>query len=198
MTEAELTALLGTRTETRNLDYKETIDWSATANDEKVGIVKDVLAMANTPGGGDIVLGVRDSDLEAVGLTREAYESLDQTKVNDFLHRYADPRFSCQVYKFDLKGTLHVVIHVNEFSELPIICKTDANFSKSGRSLLKRGCLCVRTEKATSEAVSSSDEMRETLGTCPHEKRTQVSDSVRACNEFSADHPKSCADGRAS
>jgi len=163
MTDAELIGLLDKRTETRNLDYKEVIDWSTAPTDEKVGLVKDILAMANTSNGGHIVLGVRDTDFAQIGLTEAAFEALDQTKVNDFLHRYTDPRFSCQVYKFSVNDRLHAVIEVSQFPEIPIICKADANSSKTGKSLLKRGSLYIRTDKATSEAVSCSEEMRELL-----------------------------------
>ena len=163
MTDADLSILLRSRAETRNLDYKETIHWRETTFDEKIALVKDILAMANTPKGGKIVLGVRDADFEPVGLASEAYESLDQTRTNDFLHRYTDPHFSCQIYKLPLDGRLHVVIQVGEFPAIPITCKQDANSTKDGKLLLRRGCIYIRTEKATSEPISTSDEMRELL-----------------------------------
>jgi predicted HTH transcriptional regulator len=179
MTDADLAALLSTRTETRNLDYKEAIHWSEAASDEKVGLVKDILAMANTPTGGKIVLGVRDADFEPVGLARDAFESLDQTRTNDFLHRYTDPRFSCQVHKLSVDGRLHVVIEVAEFPIIPIICRADANSTKGGKLLLRRGCIYTRTEKATSEPISTSDEMRELLEIALTKRETALISTIQ-------------------
>jgi predicted HTH transcriptional regulator len=165
MTLEELKSLLLVKTESRNLDFKEKFNWSSGDSDEKLKLVKDILAMANTPKGGSIVFGVRDADLQPVGLARVDFESFDQTTTNDFLHKYTDPRFSCQVHKFQADGRNHVVIEVSEFAEIPIICKSNANSSKDGKKLiLKCGTLYIRTEKASSEAISSSEEMRELVG----------------------------------
>jgi len=180
MTDVELVELLSTRTETRNLDYKESLNWSTSAIDEKAGIIKDVLAMANTAGGGHIVLGVRDSDLIPVGVASDVFESFDQTKTNDFLHRYTDPRFSCQIYKLVADNLRHVVIRVEEFPEIPIICKADLNSSRDRKLLLRRGCIYIRTDKATSEAVSSSEEMRELWGRALTKRETSLISTIQS------------------
>lgn len=180
MTEGELAELLGGRTETRNLDYKEGLNWNTATSNEKAGLVKDILAMANTPKGGHIVLGVRDSDFAPIGLARDAFESFDQTKANDFLHRYTDPRFSCQIYKLSSNGLLYVVVRVGEFPEIPIICRTDLNSSRDGKLLLRRGCIYIRTDKATTEGVSSSDEMRELLELALRKRETNLISTIQS------------------
>lgn len=186
MTVEDLKALLLVGTETRNLDYKEQFNWASIDQDEKVKLVKDILAMANTHNGGNIVFGVRDSDYQPVGISNDDFESFDQTKTNDFLHRYTDPRFSCQVYKFQTEGRKHVLVEVREFAEIPIICKLNAHSSKGGKSILKQGTLYIRTEKATSEAVSSSDEMRELLEMAMIKKETNLLATIQAnwCREL--------------
>ena len=157
--------LLGIKTENKNLDYKESLNWDTSPKDEKIGIIKDILAMANTQDGGKIFFGVRDSDLSLVGLSQEDFSSFDQTKVNDLLHVYTDPKFSCNVYKEKVKEKFVVIIDVPEFQEIPIICKKDCHTSEQkNKQILRKGQIYIRTEKGTSEIITSSEEMREFLG----------------------------------
>lgn len=157
--------LLEIKTETKNLDHKEGLNWDKSSNDEKLEIVKDIIAMANTQDGGKIVIGVRDGDYEFVGLSEEDYKSFDQTKLNEFLHKYTDPKFSCQVYKDKIYEKYVVVIDIPEFQEVPIICKRDAHSSKNNsKQILQKGQIYIRTDKASSEVIPSAQEMRDLLG----------------------------------
>jgi hypothetical protein len=165
LSEDDIRQLLKRKTEPKNLDYKERLNWDNSLKDEKLKIVKDILAMANTQDGGRIVFGVRDSDFEFIGISENDFKSFDQTKVNDFLHKYTDPKHSCQVYKQTIDKEYVIVIDVPEFEEVPIICKEDANSSLAPHEqILKKGQIYIRTDKGTSEAVSSPQEMRELLG----------------------------------
>jgi len=157
--------LIETRAEGKNIDYKLTLNWNKSTKDEKVEIVKDILAMANTQDGGKLVFGVRDKDFESVGLSKEDYESFDQTKTNDFLHKYTDPKHSCQVKKQKIGEKFFIIIDIPEFQREPIICKKEAHSSNDkNNQILKKGQIYIRTEKGTSEAVPSAQEMRELLG----------------------------------
>ena len=168
---------LGVKTELKNLEYKAGLNWETCSREEKASIVKDILAMANTQDGGTIIFGVRNEDFLPVGVTDAEFASFDQTKVNDFLEEYTDPKFTCFVYKHDnVDGKKYVSISVPEFSEIPIICKKDANATKS--SILSRGTLYIRTEKATSMAVPSAQEMRELLGRAIAKKSEDLLNSI--------------------
>jgi len=69
--------------ETENLDFKEALDLSKPK--DRLELIKDVLAMANTVGG-YIIVGVRDKDYCRVGVSDDASKSLkDGTSVNDKL-----------------------------------------------------------------------------------------------------------------
>ena len=161
MTEAEIKELLARKTETKNLDCKELLNWSTASNDDKCELVKDILAFMNTQDGGCILIGIRDDTLDLVGLEDDAFSSFDTTKVNDFLQKYTDPPASCEVQKLTVDGFKIIAITVPEFKDIPIICKKDANSSKdSKRSILKAGGLYIRTDKATSVLVPTSEEMR--------------------------------------
>lgn len=158
----DLDQLLKSKKETPNLDYKETLIWDRSHRDAKLEITKDILAMANTQDGGRIVFGVRDGDFEVVGLSNEAYDSFDTTPVNQFLHNYADPTFTCSVIKQEIEGKKVVVIDIPEFSEVPIVCKQSAN-SSSNTEILKKGAVYIRTKDCSSEPISTADEMRSIL-----------------------------------
>lgn len=57
----------------------------------------------NTQDGELIVIGVKDSTLEPIGLSDADFTSLDTTKVNCF-HRYTDPQASCEGQKLTLES----------------------------------------------------------------------------------------------
>ena len=160
LTEQDIRELLASRTENKNLDFKQGANWTTALAHEKGAVVKDILAMANTQDGGRIIFGVRDGDFEPVGLGEEEFRSFDTTRISDFLTRYADPTFGCVVSKFTIDGMRLVALEVPEFVDVPIICKADLN-DPQNRLVLKRGATYIRTERATSEIVSTVETMRD-------------------------------------
>jgi len=162
LTEKDLRELLGRKAESKNLDYKQSMNWGTATAEQKAAIVKDVLGMANARDGGKIIFGVRDGDCEAIGLAEEEFQSFDATRFADFLHRYADPSFGCAIQKFVIDSKKFVTIEVPEFSDVPIICKTEANDS-SGRQILRRGATYIRTNRAASEIVPDAEAMRDLM-----------------------------------
>ena len=88
ISEAHLQKLLAQRSQRKNLDYKESLNWNTAASDGKCELVKDILALLNTQDGGHIVFGVRNDTFEFVGLSEDDFASFDPTKLNDFLQRY--------------------------------------------------------------------------------------------------------------
>jgi hypothetical protein len=140
-----------------------------------------MLAFSNTQDGGSIILGVQDSTLEAIGLSEADFASFDTTKINDFLRRYTDPPASCEVQKLILDGLRFVLISVPEFKDVPIICKKAANSgADSSKLILKLGGLYVRTEKATSEIVPTSEEMRELMNRALLKRGDQLLSTIQA------------------
>jgi hypothetical protein len=168
----DLKVLIDLRSENRNLDYKETILWDSDHKDEKRKIIKDILAMANTQDGGVIICGIRDEDYELVGVSDQCFEGIDTTKINDLLHNYSEPEFSCNLYKIKINNKKIIVIEVPEFTEEPIICKKDAHSSvDNNRLILKEAQIYIRTDKATSEPITSVALMRKLLGMALRKKR---------------------------
>jgi Putative DNA-binding domain len=152
--------LLGVKSESKNLDYKQSMNWATATAHQKAAVVKDALSMVNTQDGGKIIFGVRDADFEPIGMPDDDVESFDATRFADFLNRYADPSFACAVHKLTIDDRKFVVIDVPEFNTVPIICKADANDGQ-GHQVLKRGAMYIRTNRASSEAVPDAETMRE-------------------------------------
>jgi predicted HTH transcriptional regulator len=92
LTEKDFVELLAAKSETKSLDYKQSMNWITATTPEKAELIKDVLAMANTQDGGRIIFGVRNGDFEPTGLTAEDLRSFDVTPFTDFLNRYAGLR----------------------------------------------------------------------------------------------------------
>ena len=84
------------------------------------------------------------------------------TRLLDFVNRYADPPSAVGVSKFTIDGQRIVALDVPEFAEVPTICKADLN-APNNQAVLKRGATYIRTERASSEGVSTADAMRDLM-----------------------------------
>ncbi len=179
LTDSEIKTLLEEKNETPNLDYKQEIIWEKSNREACLEIIKDILAMANTRNGGRIIFGVTDNDFEFMGVGEEAWKQFDVTPVNELLHRYADPIFTCSVIKRVIEDKKVVVIDVPEFNEVPILCKESAFAGQNNKEVLRKGALYVRTAKCSSEAISSVEDMRSILGRGLTKKSDELFQSIQ-------------------
>ena len=144
--------------EERNLEYKQSMSWDETAT--KAKIAKSAMAMANLPDGGAIVLGVRKNGetYSPIGMDIGHAELFKQDDVMDWVNRYADPYVELTVTFISKDNNCFVVIQVQEFGQLPVICKKD------GVEGLKQGALFTRSRRKYETAqVRSQTEMREII-----------------------------------
>ncbi|HET9743056.1 MAG TPA: ATP-binding protein [Terriglobales bacterium] len=166
--------------ETKNLDYKQGFDWNTCSPDTRLGVVKDVLGMSNTQDGGVILIGIDDDSFRISGATAEQAESFDQTRLADAIRRYSDPPCPVQLYKLEIETKKIIAIEVPEFKDVPHLCKADGNSSTSGKIILRRGALYVRTDRATTEEVGLAEEMRALLGRALKARGDSIISSIRA------------------
>jgi predicted HTH transcriptional regulator len=110
------------KSEGPNLDYKAGFEWNKSNRDLKYELVRDLMALRNTKAGGRVVFGVRDADLEFVGVSTAISESIDPSDVVGMLHDNAAPKVRCAIYKREIDGKRIVVFDVAEFEDTPIIC----------------------------------------------------------------------------
>jgi len=143
--------------EERNLEYKPSLNWKDDTT--KAKIAKAVLAMANLRDGGFIVLGVEDSGAKPTGMNQRDSESFNQDHVLAHVNEYADPFVELAVSPVELEGKLFVVIRVQEFYEIPVICKKETKDQN-----LRKGAIYIRSRRIPESAeVRSQTEMREIL-----------------------------------
>lgn len=127
-----ITSVISGAAETRNLEFKEGFNWenpeSLKTKDE---LIKAILAMSNTPGGGKIVLGVRTDTRRKKtfpdGLSKKDSMSFvkNDENIKDKVHKY----YCQRPIEFDIQHGPHpenkkiwfVVFQVEEFSRWPTI-----------------------------------------------------------------------------
>ena len=161
MTDDEIRQLLLLKSEGPNLDYKSGFAWSKDNRDKKYELIRDLMAFANTKDGGRVIFGVRDEDLEFVGVSAEIFESIDPTDVVGMLHDNGAPKGRCAVFKREIDGRRVIVFDVAEFDETPIICTNGiSSLDGSKRVILRQGAIYVRTGAGSTEEISAPDDMR--------------------------------------
>ena len=143
--------------ELRNIEYKRSVSWND--NNPKQKILKSMLAMANIRDGGSVIIGVeqKGGTFELTGMTEADFDSFNYETISAVIAEFADPYVTFSLTKGELEGKRIVIIDVEEFKDIPVICKKDG-------SLLKRGKLYTRGVRIPeSVEVPSQTEMREIL-----------------------------------
>ena len=139
-------------------------------------VTRAVLAMTNLRGGGVVVIGVAeraDKSLEAVGVSLDieaTWTNFDA--VCDQFGRYADPSVVFEIEVREYSGKRFVVINVQEFAEVPILCRQNYQSAADparGRpaqvEVLRGGACYVRSKrKPESAVVRTSEDMRDLIG----------------------------------
>lgn len=163
---SDIIELLDSRAENRNLDFKRGFSWKDKSV-ETLGLVTDIMACANTQDGGTIILGVDDKTQEFSSESGRWWESFDTTKIMDTINKYCDPRTEVQVFKKEdfeyktKKGPI-VVLQIPEFVDVPVVCKISGNASDQ-TCVFKPGQIYIRTNRASTEVISNSQDMRELI-----------------------------------
>jgi len=160
---SDLEKVIYNKREKRNIEYKDSMSWKD--KNVQIRVTRSILGMANLPSGGYIVFGVRQSGNEFVpsGMDLEYSESFTQDNVDDFVRNYAEPFVEVSVTRYLHKEKIYVIIQVNGFEELPVICKKDAKL-RDGSVYLRQGSIYVRSRsKVETAEVQTQTEMREII-----------------------------------
>ena len=122
-------------------------------------VVRAVLGMANLRDGGRVIIGVSEqANLEVKGLDEAELATWKFDYVSARLFEHADPMVVFRVEQATSEDRRCVVVNVEEFADIPALCKRD--FPRT----LRRGACYVRgVRQIETVEVSSEQEMRELL-----------------------------------
>jgi predicted HTH transcriptional regulator len=144
--------------EEKNIEFKKSTAWNDLQF--KAKITKSIMGMANLRDGGWIVIGKEkqsDGVFQTIGMNQTDFDSYDSDLMNDFIKDYAYPEVKFVLYKRYLDGKRFVIIKIEEFEQIPIICK------KAYGDIVHRGKIYTRTGKPETVEVPSQTEMREII-----------------------------------
>jgi len=151
-----LISLITLGREERFLEYKESAPWDTL----KQKIAKTAMGMANIRNGGTIVIGIpkRGSGYVQEGMSQEHAATYDLDDIKAYVNRFADPCVRMQLHERKLNGKAFLVIVVQEFDELPIVCKRDCP------PFMRQGAIYTRSYRMPETCeVRSQSEMREII-----------------------------------
>jgi predicted HTH transcriptional regulator len=158
MTESDLRDLLALGHEVPGVEFKGPGPRAASSLFAKVA--RAALAMANRRGGGAIVIGVEDErgKIRPVGLNHKDLATWAYDVVGGALATYADPFVEFHLEAIICDGRNLVVITVEEFANIPVLCKKDYP------GVLRAGaCYVRRRGRIESSEIPTQAEMRELL-----------------------------------
>ena len=144
-------------------------------------VIKAILGMCNRLGGGMVIIGVEDNQgvLNPVGLAEPDLAEWNYDAVADQVARYADPSAS---FTLDIKqheGSAYVVLEVEEFVDIPVLCK------RSYGDVLRDGACYVRTRrKPETSEIPTQAEMRDLLDLAIEKGVTQFLERARRVGLF--------------
>lgn len=151
--------------ERRNVEFKS--GGPLTEQHLLARVTRAILALANTRGGGLVLIGVGEiagapnvSGIDAVNLATWTFDDLTAKVAS-----YADPYVSFDMELINVEGATIIGLRVNEFEEVPVLCKKAYDTPGPNiRTVLKKGAVYVRGRpKPESIEVSSVADMRELI-----------------------------------
>ena len=123
-------------------------------------VVRAVLGMANRRDGGRVIIGVEDTGgvLSPTGLNQSELTSWRYDDVAARISAYVDPSVSFDLEFKEYENNNFVILHVDEFVDIPVLCKSDYP------DILRSGACYVRSRRKpeTSEIPTQAD-MRDLL-----------------------------------
>lgn len=193
LSKERLLALIGLGREEESLDYKRSYDLSGKSTKDKVEMVRDVVAMANTSGG-YIVLGVDERrtggtlTYEPVGIPEDHLKSLDidslKPQVERFLNVSAPIRL--QIHHLDEhEGRCFALLYVEESQEGTIVMEKDGQYQDekgSTKKIFRAGDVLVRAGGSSRRADQNA--MREQVSKMRRRERERWTEEILGVREL--------------
>ena len=131
-------------TERRNMEFKKSMPWK----DLKCVLTRTIMAMANLKGGGTVIIGIGEGQgktTDYAGMSREDFDTYNPDDIASFVNEYAEPSVTVVAHKITSHEKYYVVLDIEEFDEVPIVCKKDGR--KTCKNHLRRGSIYHRPRR---------------------------------------------------
>ena len=151
------------RSEARDLDFKAGVPWSG---DHRVELLQDIVAMANTSGGGVLVIGIEEEHASGLlvrrGVATADLGTWDQTPVSTYVNDHVQPDVDLDVEKHVVDGTALVFVRVREFRHTPHVFRRQLQ-RKGTKAVRAEGDIMIRTSAAQTTRLFAPDDVRDFL-----------------------------------
>jgi len=143
MNEREFREILAFGREQRGVEFKR---GGSRKTDKRllVKVIRAIISMANRRNGGRVLIGVEEGEngnLIPSGVTDDDLQSWNYDNLADSIAEYADPSASFEIEFLTVDGKNIVVVEVDEFEDIPVICK------KNYDNVLRSGACYVRPRR---------------------------------------------------
>lgn len=170
-TENNFLALVEAGYESRSVEFRTGFSWVKPEDEfHRIRLIKTILGLSNTRGGGYIILGVEDisgKPLDLVGCDKELAQSFVFDDVKSAVDNYADQGINFDLHLVESRGRTYIIIRVVEFDEFPVICRGTKTVQKTDgkqSQMLRRGTVYVRQSKGEPATIEVTEiEMREII-----------------------------------
>lgn len=174
----KLDSLLEVAYELRNREFKPPFSWADPPQGVlwlREKIARTILGMTNTPFGGDLIVGVEEGDKKGLSLTGVSDAQLESFQDFDGIKGFIDG-FSSLATNFDIywgehKGQKYVVFTIQEFDEMPIVCRKNGQLA----GVLTKDDIYARSKKAPYSTIKATDlEIREIVRMAADKEKSQL------------------------
>ena len=145
-------------------------------------VIRAILGLCNRRDGGTVIIGVEDNQgaLHPVGLAEDDLAGWNYDDLADQVARYADPSASFVMEVKEYDGGSYVVLEVEEFSDIPVLCK------RSYDDVLQDGACYVRPRrKPETSSIPTQADMRDLLDLAIEKGVTRFLERARRVGLFS-------------
>ncbi len=155
MTETQFDDILSLRYESRGVEFKG--PGPASDNHLFARVARGMMGIANRRDGGFLIVGVADIDgvPNPVGLSDDDLDTWKYDDIASKLAEYTDPSVSFESEIHESQRRKYVLLYIEEFREVPILCKKDYP------DVLRKGACYVRSfRKAETAEIPTQEDMR--------------------------------------
>jgi hypothetical protein len=164
MANDDLSALIDSKSEALEVEYKSWIDTSNGAAAAK--LARHLAALCNH-GGGYLIFGVDDKTKAPQGATALAPKLFAEDAISTIVKRYLEPRFQCRVAWAEVGGVSYPVVIVPSHGARPVIAIADGPPDDKGRPIgIREGTIYIRSAGPESIAIRRPDDWTSLLERC--------------------------------